>query len=258
MAVTMTPTTLAAPVAIDDRSVLLTNASAAGAVANGVITVDGEAMSIGSRYSSGNRVPVTRGYFGTVARTHATGAVVAAGPANYFGITDPAPGPASAANEVALPRIVIASAGGSVPPSISIYDALGATSATQAWVRYSLNGYPSFALSYSTSPTGAPPVYTGAGALTLMPGLSYIGSGGALAMTLAAPTLFQVGMSMIIQASTAQAHTVTYTPGFYGTTTSSDVATFGGAIGDNFMITVVNESSVAVWRIVSLKGVTVA
>jgi hypothetical protein len=95
--------------------------------------------------------------------------------------------------------------------------------------------------------------YATAGAVTIQPGVQFIGSAGALAMTLAAPDKYMDGMTMVLQASTAQAHTVTYTAGFYGTTTSSDVATFGGAIGDNFVVYASNGA----WRIASLKAVTI-
>lgn len=257
MAQVLTPTTLAADVALTDDSILVT--SAASFAANYTVVINGESMSVSSRYVSGTRIPVNRAlYGGTVRRTHASGALVAAGPGNYFSQTDPVIGPAVAANEIALPRIVIASSRGVTPPSISIYDIVGPTAATSAWVRYSINGYPAFALANASSQSGAVYTNTTAGALPIMPGLQYIGSAGALAMTLAAPTLFQVGLTMIVQASTAQAHTLTYTPGFYGTTTSSDVATFGGAIGDNLTLYVANEAGTAVWRIMSLKSVTVA
>lgn len=36
---------------------------------------------------------------------------------------------------------------------------------------------------------------------------------------------------MTVISTTAAAHTITYTPGFYGDTTSSDVATYAAKVG---------------------------
>ena len=44
------------------------------------------------------------------------------------------------------------------------------------------------------------------------------------------------GIRKEIISTTAAAHTVTYSAGFNGSGTSGDVATFGGAIGDGFVI----------------------
>ncbi len=78
---------------------------------------------------------------------------------------------------------------------------------------------------------------------------------GVAAMTLAAPSAAQEGVTLTIIAGTAQANTVTQTtPGFNGAGTSGDVATFGGAIGDNMVV----RAAKGVWYTVSLRNVTVA
>lgn len=54
---------------------------------------------------------------------------------------------------------------------------------------------------------------------------------GVCAMTLAAPSAGSDGVKLTIVSGTAYAHTVTYTAGFYGDTTLSDVATFAAKAG---------------------------
>jgi len=76
----------------------------------------------------------------------------------------------------------------------------------------------------------------------------------AAAMTLAGPSAAQDGVKLTIVSVTAAAHTVTYTAGFAGNTTSSDVATFGAAIGNSMTIQAINGT----WVILALNGVTVA
>lgn len=72
------------------------------------------------------------------------------------------------------------------------------------------------------------------GAITLIDGQVFITKGTAAALTLAAPPVDMDGAILSIISTTAAAHTVTQTtPGFNSGSTASDVATFGGAIGDN-------------------------
>jgi hypothetical protein len=78
--------------------------------------------------------------------------------------------------------------------------------------------------------------YSVSGALTVAPGVHKIIKPVSLAaMTLAAPTTAQEGIVMTIVSLSAYAHTVTYTAGFAGNTTSSDVATLD-AIGHTLTI----------------------
>lgn len=211
------------------------------------LTVDGEYMTITGAQPQTTRWSVARGQSGTSASAHANGSAVLFGAPNnfYFDSRQPS-GYCVSSQTQATPRVVV-----SLSTSIFLCPAVntlaGSTAAT--WGQITNNG-----ISYNASTAYTGWTYVTLGALTIQPGVQFIGSGGALAMTLAAPSKYMDGMIMVLQASTAQAHTVTYTAGFYGTTTSSDVATFGGAIGDNLVIYATNGA----WRILSLKGVTVA
>jgi hypothetical protein len=77
---------------------------------------------------------------------------------------------------------------------------------------------------------------------------------GVAAMTLAGPSKADNGIVVTIKSSTANAHTVTYTAGFYADTTSSDVATF--AAKDGASITLVADGGK--WGVVALGNVTIA
>jgi len=77
---------------------------------------------------------------------------------------------------------------------------------------------------------------------------------GVCAMTLAGPTTAQDGLQVTILSATANAHTVTYTAGFYGDTTSSDVATFAAKVGASMTI----KAQGGKWGIVALANVTLA
>ena len=75
----------------------------------------------------------------------------------------------------------------------------------------------------------------------------------AAAMTLASPTLATPdGTEVTIYSNTAAAHTVTYTPGFNGDTTSSDVATFAATIGNSMTIIAAR----GLWGMKCASGVT--
>lgn len=229
---TVTSTTLSA--AVSATATRIAVASATGFSAGRIVVVDKEAMGVST--VSGTNITVSRGTQGTAAAAHASGTVAYVGPPNYFSQSDPA-GPCVATAEVALPRIVLGSG--------NIYDCK-----SSEWVVYRRAGIR--AVSSGRNDGGT--TYTAAGALTIQPGVSFIGSGGALAMTLANPTKEQNGMIMMIIASTAQAHTVTYTAGFGGGTTARDVGTFGGAINDALIIVAFNE----VWWVISTRNVTLA
>jgi len=75
---------------------------------------------------------------------------------------------------------------------------------------------------------------------------------GVCAMTLASPTTAQDGLELTILSATANAHTVTYTPGFFGDTTSSDVATFAAKVGASMTI----KAQGGKWGVVALASVT--
>lgn len=227
---TVNSTTLSAAMTATQQTMVVASAStiAAGQLA----FLNGEMVYIQS--ISGTTATVTRGYNSTRAAAHAAGVAVWTGPANYFAAGDPVGGVCTSTDEVALPRIV--------PASGSIYQCSDST-----WVKYRGNGFHTFSAGASTS-------YTSAGAITVKPGLSLIGSGGALAMTLAAPSVTQDGMIMAIFASTAQAHTITNTAGFNGGTTARDVCTLGGAIGDGIVV----QAWGGVWYVLANRNCTLA
>jgi hypothetical protein len=77
---------------------------------------------------------------------------------------------------------------------------------------------------------------------------------GVAAMTLAGPAADQDGLEVTILSATAQAHTVTYTAGFYGDTTSSDVATFAAKAGASMTII----ARGGTWGVKALANVTLA
>lgn len=76
----------------------------------------------------------------------------------------------------------------------------------------------------------------------------------AAAMTLAAPSGLADGTEVTILSATAAAHTVTYTAGFYGDTTSSDVATFAAKAGASMTIVAYKGA----WGVKALANVTLA
>lgn len=240
---TMTATTTTAAVTQNQSVIPVT--SATNCVAGSMAVLDNEAVTITS--ATGLNISVQRGTR-TAAVPHASGVAITCGLPSLFGATYPGSGPCTSTALPALPFIVIADRG------VSIFNCQGASSTTQQWVRYTLSGYPSFSPGVGVGAAGVTPTYTSAGAVTILPGIQYIGSAGALAMTLANPTLLQNGLVMTLMASTAQAHTITYTAGFFGTTTSSDVCTLGGAIGDMIMVVANNLT----WRPLSTRNCTIA
>jgi hypothetical protein len=74
--------------------------------------------------------------------------------------------------------------------------------------------------------------------------------GGVCAMTLAAPSAD--GITLIVTAKTAHAHTLTVTGGAAGA--GQDVGTFGGAINDSCVLV----SAASEWHVVSTRNVTFA
>lgn len=98
-------------------------------------------------------------------------------------------------------------------------------------------------------------VYSANGAITLKQGTAFLTKAGVGVMTLASPTAgVDDGKVLRIMSSTAQAHTVTCTAGFNNGGTASDVATFGGAIGDGMVVVAYN----GVWHVQVLRNVTLA
>ncbi len=99
-------------------------------------------------------------------------------------------------------------------------------------------------VSYGASGAIAPPTYD-----TLI----FLDKASAAAMTLVSPTAATPdGVEVTIFSTTAAAHTVTYTPGFNGDTTTSDVATFAATLGNSITLL----SSRGLWGVKCAYGVT--
>jgi hypothetical protein len=77
---------------------------------------------------------------------------------------------------------------------------------------------------------------------------------GVCAITIEAPSKAQNGLRLTFVSATANAHTVTYTAGFLGGTTASDIGTFAASVGASFTI----EANGGTWGQVALAGVTIA
>lgn len=231
---TLNSTTISAAMTETQKFVLLT--SATGVAANDILFVDREALKVIS--ISSTRAEVIRGSNGTTAGPHASGAPIFTGvPAAFSRAEPPVGGSCTSTNEQYLPRVVVQSG--------NVYDCKGSR-----WRMFKQAGR---IVNGGVGNAGS--AYTSAGAISIEPGTVFIGSGGALAMTLANPPAWADGLEMCFVASTAQAHTVTYTAGFGGGTTARDVATFGGAIQDGMCV--VAWSSVW-WVIPTTRNVTIA
>lgn len=228
---TLNQTTTAA--AVSQSSATVAVASASTIAAGQILVIDAESMVVQS--VSGTTLTVQRGFNRTSAKPHASGAVVFSGPASYFAQQDNQYAGACTASQFTVLPVVVSTTG-------SVYNCQDS-----AWVRYRSNGLQSFSQAITTT-------YTSAGAITVKPGTTLIGGSGALAMTLAAPAVYQNGMIMNIIASVAQAHTITNTAGFNGGTTARDVCTLGGAIGDGLVIQAWN----GVWYTLSRTNCTLA
>ncbi len=98
---------------------------------------------------------------------------------------------------------------------------------------------------YGASGAITPPVYN-----TLI----FLNKATAGVMTLEAPSAACDGMEVTIFSTTAAAHTVTYTAGFYADTTSSDVATFAAKAGASMTIIAYKGA----WGVKCLGNVTIA
>lgn len=96
-------------------------------------------------------------------------------------------------------------------------------------------------------------VATASGAIDESKQFVFITKATAAALTITAPDTGTDGWEITIIATTDAAHTVTFaTTGFNASTTSGDVATFGGAIGDSMKIVAYNGN----WYTTILRNVT--
>ncbi len=246
----LTTTTLSAALAAPAQGSpnnVITLTSGSGVSVGVGIAVDNEYMVVTASQPQTTRWTVARGQSGTFAGAHASGAGAILGAANNFNFGSGPVGPCTSTLVPALPYVTVSGGGVNIFTCPAVNTLAGSAASTWDWVQNFGYGRPN------------PARYTGwtyvtLGALTIQNGEQYIGSGGGLAMTLAAPALWQNGTTMVLMASTAQAHTITYTAGFEGDTTGSDVATYGGAVGDFLVIQAVNGA----WRVLSAHNVTIA
>ena len=98
--------------------------------------------------------------------------------------------------------------------------------------------------------------YSAAGAIAIpvQNTLVVLNGGAARAMTLAGPGKDQDGLTLTVLNASAFAHTVTYTAGFYGDTTSSDVITFAAKAGASFICV----ARGGTWGLLGLTNCTIA
>ena len=98
--------------------------------------------------------------------------------------------------------------------------------------------------------------YSAAGAIAIpvQNTMVVLNGGAARAMTLAGPAKDQDGLTLTVLNASAFAHTVTYTAGFYGDTTSSDVITFAAKAGASFICV----ARGGTWGLLGLTNCTIA
>ena len=228
---TLNSTTTTAALTATQQIIPLT--SVTNIAAKDFLFLDRELAQVQSCDSTALNCTVTRGRQSTRGRAHASGVVVYTGVASRFYLDDVV-GTCTATAEEFLPHINITNG--------NIYQC-----SSSEWVLYRYGGFREFEFGRSDGGT----TYTALGAITIQPGLTYL-NGTTLAMTLANPSTEQNGLIMMIVATNASAHTVTYTAGFGGGTTSRDVATFAGNVNDNMVIIAFN----GVWWVLSTRNVT--
>ena len=96
-------------------------------------------------------------------------------------------------------------------------------------------------------------IYDSAAGINLTPAVTSILIGGGSATALVLPDGNEMGELFIATAITAYAHTITNTTGFNAGSTASDVATFGGEIGDTLMC----EWTGSAWNILNARNVAI-
>ncbi len=201
----LTPTTLAAACGASDLQLAITSTSsgfpAVGVYASPkqILRVDGEDMLIEVVPASGYVKVMQRGYNGTVAKPHEILSVVltSSDPQDFN-----APGSGTDVNR---------------PPNVDNLVTLGIDTvftATGTLPTDTTQPYPVKNTTYYLNEAGVC-------AVTLI----------AVGATTPAPSAASAGVKLTFIGLTANAHTVTYGPGFNGNTTTSDVATSNGLVG---------------------------
>lgn len=198
----LTNTTLSSACGASDLTLAVTSTSsgfpAVGAYSSPaqMMRIDGEDMLIQVVPISGTVKVMQRGYNGTVAAPHEALAVITTS-ATPGDFQDPAPG-------VSINK----------PASADDIVTLGVDTTFTA---------------YGTAPTSTTLP------LPVKDTTYVITKATAASITLITATAAQMGVQLTFISGTAQAHTVTYTPGFLGDTTSSDVATSSAKVGAQFV-----------------------
>lgn len=235
----VTQTTTAAAIGLADNFITVT--SATGFTIGYYIYIDTESMKITS--ISGTTIGVQRSTYGTSNSAHANGQYLFMGPPAAFSQKDPlGQGPCTASANPYLPLI-----------NVNNGNRFACNSTTGTWDRSSMGGFPAFASAQLAAQGTSAMTYTTSGAIAATAGTNFL-NGTTLAMTLSNPTQSLNGMIMTIISTNASAHTITYTAGFGGGTTTRDVATFGGAVNDNIVLQAVN----GIWWVISTRNVTIA
>lgn len=201
----LTNTTLATAVALNDTQIKVT--SATGFAVKQKIRVDNEWMEA-SAAPDGTFIRVRRGLDGTAQVAHGVLADVVTSDNAAADWPDPGPG---------------------LPVSVPPYDTGRATLGVDT------------TFTAADFPKGQNLVYV-------------ITKAGVCAITLGNPSKAQNGMRLTFRSATANAHTITYTAGVYGDTTSSDVLTFAAKVGASCTI----EANGGLWGAIALTNVTAA
>lgn len=232
---TLNSTSLTAAVTATQQVIPLT--SVTNIAVRDLVFVDREGMRVNAVDTVALNVTVTRGQQGTGARAHANASVAWTGPYQRFYLNDVI-GTCTATAEQFLPHIVL--------PSGNVYQCH-----SSEWVLWRDAGFRSFEIGRTDGGTS----YSASGAIAVQPGLSLITAAGVGTMTLAAPTVEQNGMLMMIYSTTAQAHTITVTAGFGPAGGAArDLGTFAAAIGNGLTLMAAN----GLWIVLSNLGVTLS
>lgn len=220
---------------------VLSLTSAASINVNDLLVVDDEVDQVQSCSTASNTCVVTRGRNGTRTWFHAANSVVWTGPPKAF-YKDYVVGTCTSTSETYLPHIVLPD-GDAPDVGVGVFDCLNSE-----WVLEARKG----ARDAWSGRTDGGTTYATAGAVVIQPGVQFIGSAGALAMTLAAPTRQQNGSLLVFSDATGHAHTLT-TPAST-INGASHIATFNGTAGSSVTVVAAN----GVWWVVALNGVSIS
>ena len=228
----LTETTLSVAVTLSANQIQV--ASATSFAVGKYVWINSEAMKILS--VDGTVIGVARGQEATKSAGHVSGNSVLLVPEGAFFQNDIS-GSCTGNEDTYTPHINVRNG--------NIFQCLGFTASVKRWSRVNHFGFGDM------QPTGNT-YATDADAVIIQPGLHFI-NGTTIDVTLASPGEYQDGLTMCIASLNASAHTLTYsTVGISAGTTSTDVATWGGAIGDTLCLSAYS----GVWYLISAHNVT--